>query len=594
MFSIHLRPVGLFPPFPVPLLFFLGCSNLEIKDEQTIEDSADTFTCTPESTPAQLRLLTRNEYNSSIYSLFYGEGDTCVSSEECSLSEACQYGVCRPKPCDLHTFIWPYDAQEVWIAGTFNDWTPQPMSKRDGIWVQTLELEPGEWRYKFIVDGEWIHDPSGDDIIDDGFGGFNNFFILSCSDTESVLANPSRGFPLESVPQHYGFQNHSSNLVSSTHLLRYIEVAETLSPVIISQSDFDLETFASTAFRRPLLSEERERYRALDEELAVQLVLTSANFLYRDETVSLSQFRLASALSYFLWGSPPDTHIRSLAATGHLDNEEGLSETIELMLSDPRAQVQMKDFAIQWLGVEGVLTIDKGHHESFDAMRQSIYKEAGNFVSDVFFEQGKVDELLTQPIDPVDDIYERVDAGILGLPAVLSAYAHSDQTSPVMRGLFVREKLLCQSLGAPPADAGGVPDVDPNASTRERFAQHADDPGCAGCHQFIDPIGFGFEHYNEIGVWRESDGGHPIDASGHILGVDRLGDDSGGSFQSLPELAQYIAESKQFQRCVSDHMMRFAIGREEGQCTAYQAATNDVQALIKNLIMSESFLRREP
>src|SRR5690606_9777345 len=103
-------------------------------------------------------------------------------------------------------------------------------------------------------------------------------------------------------------------------------------------------------------------------------------------------------------------------------------------------------------------------------------------------------------------------AGLLGHASVLASYAHSDQSSPILRGLFVRQTLLCQSVGSPPPNAGGVPEVDPSATTRERFRQHTDDDFCRSCHQYIDGVGFGFERFDALGRLRETENGHPIDA----------------------------------------------------------------------------------
>ena len=144
------------------LLYLLGCTSLEEKrDTGTTQTdiSPDVFTedCEVTDTPAQLRLLTSHEYNSSIYDLFYEQGDSSTKEEECATEESCLYGVCRPSPCNQHTFVWPHNGSDVWIAGTFNEWIPQPMSKRNNSWVQTFSLEPGAWVYKFVVDGEWRH-----------------------------------------------------------------------------------------------------------------------------------------------------------------------------------------------------------------------------------------------------------------------------------------------------------------------------------------------------------------------------------------------------------------------------------------------------
>ena len=567
----------------------LGCSSFQEKDNVADQE---TPTCDTEEIPAQLRLLSRKEYDASILQLYYGEGDTCLDDEQCELSESCRFGVCRPRPCDIHTFVWPHEGDDVWIAGTFNDWEPQPMSQRDGVWVQTLSLTPGDWVYKFVVDGTWIHDAQGDTLVDDGYGGYNNTFLLQCSAQEEILSYPSRDIPLESSPQHFGFRNHHSSLVTSTHLLQYLIIAETLASNIVQNENFELVSWGEQAFRRPLTQSETMRYQSVDEDIAVIMMLTSPHFLYRDETRSLTDYRLATALSYFLWGAPPTKTLREQASSGALDTPGSLIDIVDDMLADPRAQQQLESFATQWLAIEGILTVDKGTHDIFDAVRSSIYKEAGQFVADIIVSDGSIEELVTATVDPTDDIYETINAGVLGLPAVLASNAHSDQTSPVMRGLFVRENLLCQHLGTPPANAGGVPDVDPNSSTRERFEQHSDDPSCAACHMYIDPIGFGFEQYNEIGEWRDMDGLHPIDASGFIDGVDKLGDGSGGSFETLSELGDHLAKSKQFSTCFSDHLLRFSSGRKEIHCAAQWSTAQSPQQIIKNIILSDTFLKR--
>lgn len=572
------------------ILSTLGCS---LSGKSIFDDEASLQTCTEGEVPAQLRLLTRNEYNSSIYQAFYSDGTSCSSQEECSSSESCLYGVCRPQPCDIHTFTWPYEGEDVRIAGTFNDWKPQPMSKRDGVWTQTLRLDAGEWVYKFVVDGNWYYDVAGEDLIDDGYGGYNNRFVLSCSDLESVLADPSSKLPIESTPQHFGFDNHSSSLVHSNHIQQYLAVAEVLAPEIVSSSDFDLVDFGRLVFRRPLTADEITRYSEMEPEIAVSVMLSSVHFLYRDETEHLIQYRLASALAYFLWGNPPDNWLLSKAEDGSLDDITTMLSVVDEMLQDPRAEVQMQNFAVQWLEVKGILTADKGIHDTFDGVRTSIYHDAGKFVSEAFFSHGTLSSLLTTTVEPIDDMFESIDAGVLGLPAVLASTAHSDQTSPVQRGLFVREQLLCQHLGTPPANAGGVPDVDPDSSTRERFEQHSNDPACAACHTYIDPIGFGFEHFNEIGVWRDMDGEHPINAQGYIDGVDNMGDSSGGAFSSLPELAAYIAQSDRFYDCVSDNLLRFSTGNEVDECVAHDVSSNDVPTLLRNIVRSDVFLKRE-
>jgi hypothetical protein len=185
-------------------------------------------------------------------------------------------------------------------------------------------------------------------------------------------------------------------------------------------------------------------------------------------------------------------------------------------------------------------------------------------------------------------------AGLLTQAAVMTKHAHADQTSPVHRGKLVRENLLCQMLAPPPPDVDNVPpEPDPNATTRERFEQHRTDPTCFACHNLIDGIGFGFEHYDADGAWRDMDGVNPVDASGWIVGTDFDGD-----FVGATVLAQNMAGSELVQQCVARQWFRYAFGRAEqveDQCTtdaldtAFAEANLDVKALIRQLALSDAF-----
>ncbi|MCA9699864.1 MAG: DUF1588 domain-containing protein, partial [Myxococcales bacterium] len=192
------------------------------------------------------------------------------------------------------------------------------------------------------------------------------------------------------------------------------------------------------------------------------------------------------------------------------------------LLDDPRARELLGTFAAQWLGIESIAVADKStvtYPEWQPALGAAMAEETRRFVTHVVFDgSGSFDELLTADyslvnpalashygiagLDPGLGDQDFVEAqlpperaGILGHASLLASYAHSDQSSPVRRGLFVRQRLLCQQFGTPPPNAGGVPEVDPNATTRERFRQHSSDPNCSICHQFIDELGFGFERF---------------------------------------------------------------------------------------------------
>jgi hypothetical protein len=205
---------------------------------------------------------------------------------------------------------------------------------------------------------------------------------------------------------------------------------------------------------------------------------------------------------------------------------------------------------------------------------------------------GKLGALLTTQND-------YTAAGLLTLPAIMAATGKPDESSPIYRGRFVREALLCQQLPAPPADIPPAPDVSADSSTRDRANQHQADPLCSGCHQLLDPIGFGFENYDTLGRYRTSDGGKPVDASGNLIGTR----DVDGPFNGAAELAAKLASSSEVEECVTRQWFRFAIERFEQDmdgCSikavldTFQATGQDLNALPKAIVETDAFLYRRP
>jgi hypothetical protein len=149
-----------------------------------------------------------------------------------------------------------------------------------------------------------------------------------------------------------------------------------------------------------------------------------------------------------------------------------------------------------------------------------------------------------------------------------------DGSSPVRRGKFVLDQLMCEPPPPPPAGVAITPPPpDPNATTRQRFANHSTDPQCHACHQFIDPPGFTFEHYDGMGLWRDTENGQPIDASGAI--VFSREESLVGPVADVTELAAKLAHSPQVHECVAKEIYRFALGRqltEADSCTTSQLA----------------------
>jgi hypothetical protein len=193
-------------------------------------------------------------------------------------------------------------------------------------------------------------------------------------------------------------------------------------------------------------------------------------------------------------------------------------------------------------------------------------------------------------------------SGLLTLRAPLALLAKRDQTSPVLRGKFVREQLLCEHVQPPPANINvKLPDLDPNLSTRERFSQHSTDNACAGCHTLMDPIGFGLENYDAVGNWRDSEGGEPIDATGAIEPGDDLA--VAGPFDGPAELGERLAGSEAVKRCMVTNWFRFAFGRGEAASDAcelsalanrFASSNYNVKELIVALTQTSAFLHRRP
>jgi hypothetical protein len=174
-------------------------------------------------------------------------------------------------------------------------------------------------------------------------------------------------------------------------------------------------------------------------------------------------------------------------------------------------------------------------------------------------------------------------AGILTMPAVLAVESNPNQSSPVYRGQFVREQLLCQHLPSPPDGLVIVP-PDP-------------DPSCASCHQLMDPIGFGLERYDAMGLWRDSEGGLPIDDRGEILGSE----DADGEFVGAAELAAQLANSTQARECFATQWVRFGLDRGETEaddCTldevhrAFEASDGNVLETIVAIARTDAFRHR--
>ncbi len=480
--------------------------------------------------------------------------------------------------------------------------------------------------------------------------------------TVDVVEEATRALPVESRPQGFAFDNNAdSALVTSVHVNEYLRAGQVLTAAVAPRlraivgcdsaaapaacANSLVRSFGTRVFRRPLTAAEMQRYgalvtgaRVLDQGIAraVRAMLLSPSFLYRSEmgavqpdgTFQLTPSEVATALAYTYWGTTPDAALLAAAADGTLATPMGLEREARRLIADPRAREQLATFALQWLGVETVATTPRSAtlFPAFtDAVRASMLEEARRLVTAVVFDgTHRFDELFTTRATWVDgtlaayygldgvsgNTFQRVDlpaarqGGVLSLGAVLTRYAHSDQGSPILRGVFVRSALLCEEFPPPPPNAGGVPDVDPTATTRERFRQHTANPSCVTCHRYIDGVGFGFEQFDAVGRLRGTENGHPIDATGSVLDLERFGADTRFDFSTLPQLASALAQSDAARACFARQYYRFARGFRETadqRCGVldvvqrFRASGYDVRELMLAVTLTRDFTtRRSP
>jgi len=616
--------------------------------------------------PRRLRLLTRREYLATVSDLFAGSSAaSCSRATDCGFYETCAEGACEAPTCGKHTFVYDPaggNPSSVHVAGSFNDWADSVGNggwalERDastGVWSGTFDVGKGSYSYKFVVDGSWMADPRSPMKAPDGFGGENSILDITCTGGGSGLS-PSvvAAIPVETRPEGYDFDNNAdAQVVTTRHLEAYLDASESLAQQMASHLDdivgcsggsdcqtAILDDLGERIFRRPLTSDEKKRYQALfaqadgfqaGAELVLRALLSSPHFLYRSElgeasgkAYELTAYEMASALSYTFWGTMPDRKLLEAAERGELGTATEIEAQARRLLEDARSREMVELFAMQWLGAEDIASVTKntGMFAMFNEdVRAAMLDETRRFVSHVVFDgTGTFPELLTANYTVASDSlaryyglgsaatdgtvpYDGTRAGVFGHGSVLGSTSHSDQTSPIRRGLFVRKQLLCQELPPPPPNAGGVPEVDSNATTRERFAQHTNNPFCAGCHQYIDGIGFGFERFDPVGQYRDSDNGQAIDPAGTIIGIDKLGSESTLEFNTIPELASAIAASDSAQSCFVRQYTRFVRGAREtleNRCSrlaledTFKANGNDIRELMIQVVTSKDFRVRK-
>ncbi len=361
--------------------------------------------------------------------------------------------------------------------------------------------------------------------------------------------------------------------------------------------------FAERAYRRPLAGDEKagllNLYRAVrakgaghDEAFRGVLarVLVAPAFLFRVEQAPpgraagpVTDWELATRLSYFLWASAPDDELRRLAAEGKLRDPAVLTAQVTRLLADDRVRALAIEFGTQWIHVRGFDELKEKNEAlfpTFDAtLRGAIYEESIRFFDDFFRTGRPVTALLdadhtflneglakhygipgvTGPeFRKVDGVKKYGRGGVLGLASVQARQSGASRTSPVLRGNWVVETLLGEKLPRPPANVPQLPETEgaDKLTMRQQVERHAKDASCATCHVRIDPFGFALEKYDPIGRFREKDlGGLAVDTKATLR--------DGTTFDGIDGLRTYLLTRKRdvVVRLFCRRLLGYALGR---------------------------------
>jgi Protein of unknown function (DUF1592)/Protein of unknown function (DUF1588)/Protein of unknown function (DUF1595)/Protein of unknown function (DUF1587)/Protein of unknown function (DUF1585) len=415
--------------------------------------------------------------------------------------------------------------------------------------------------------------------------------------------------------------------------------------------------FGLRAFRRPLTDNEVKRYSAVFTEQArvsrrfldgarvvVEAMLQSPNFLFHVEAGPdgrYGDYDVASRLSYLLWNTMPDASLFEAAAKGELGTTAGRERVARRMLENaPKSREALDQFFEEWLRFDRVVNAVKSNRyqvftpelaiamaEETRTLLHHLVSNDLNFMdaltADYSFLTSELAEVygVPAPKEQFEMVRFPADsqrAGILGQGTFLASTAGPTDTSPTARGIFIRERLLCQHVPPPPPGViTTLPDplVDQKPKGRRQLmVEHVENPTCASCHRLMDPIGFGFEHFDAIGQYRKQEmipvprpagggggrGGPPpipleIDAQGEIAGL------ANSNFSGAKQLGTILANSPVCQECVVRQMFRYSYGRLEADADEktidqlydrFKASGFKMKSLLVALVESPEFLRQ--
>jgi hypothetical protein len=363
-----------------------------------------------------------------------------------------------------------------------------------------------------------------------------------------------------------------------------------------------IQSFGAKAFRRALLEAEvagllaayrigASGYTHADGiDVVARIVLQSPGFLYLTEigeegagaAFTMTPNEIATSLSYLLTAEPPDDELLAAAVAGTLGSAEGREAQARRLLASPAGRERFVRVVREWLGIDDVARREKSQsvYPEFTDVSRAIEQESRAFIDEVLTRStGSLSELLTADwtiADPkVAAIYgvpaaaegQRTSLagvarrGILNQAAFLSVFASNNGSHPVFRGVALMRRLACQELPDPGALGIVVsfPPADTSKTTRDRFAQHAMDESCAGCHKKIDNFGFALEGFDGMGKERSSENGLPVDTAVTLSS----GSDLDGAYAGATELMAALASSESVKTCLARQIFRSTAARSD-------------------------------
>ncbi len=399
--------------------------------------------------------------------------------------------------------------------------------------------------------------------------------------------------------------------------------------------------FAERAFRRPVLEAEVKPFIDIADKfamtggtvsagmaLALQAVLLSPHFLFRveldpsptsTEVHRLSAHELATRLSYYLWSDMPDAALLASAKSGNLATDGGLLAEVTRMLADPKSQALVSDFAGQWLNVRRVssVTPDAATYPSYSvALGEAMQTETSLLFGELLAQGRPITELITASFTfvnaplatfygipaPAGEGFSKVQlagshrSGFLMQGSFLTLTSNPTRTSPVKRGKWVLEQLLC-SPPPPPPPGVNISGVEGGGqSVRAKLEAHRAKEPCRSCHAVMDPIGLSFENFDGVGQYRTADQYGPIDSTGTLPTAN-----GPVQFTGADQLVPLVAGDARLAPCAAEKVLTYAVGRGfsaedqaaiENALAAMDASGQGLRGLVGSVALSESFKSR--